>query len=104
MFIIFMPPELPNSARLVINIRLVEGNKKGMGVSTIRLSQSFRPSHCPCIKDKQRSQPTPSDYIYKLATSIRYSHSWDIIHPRRRLSLHYLCDTVSKLRSLKNTE
>ena len=34
-----MPQKLPNSARLVINIRLVEGNKKGMGVSTIRLSQ-----------------------------------------------------------------
>ena len=56
----------------------------------------------PLCKDKQRSQPTPSDYIYiyKLYIII-YSNSWDIIYPRRRLTLHYLLYIDSNLRSLK---
>ena len=39
------------------------GNKKGMGVSTFAhpCIQAFALPH---FKDKQRSQPTPSDYIY----------------------------------------
>ena len=40
----------------------------------------------PHFKDKQRSQPTPSDYIYNTKLYIiLYSNSWDIIYPRRRL-------------------
>jgi hypothetical protein len=37
-------------------------NKKGMGVSTSAhpCSQAFALPH---VKDKQRSQPTPSDYM-----------------------------------------
>lgn len=46
----------------------------------------------PLYKDKQRSQPTPSDYIYNTSLyNIIYSNSSDIIYPRRRLTLHYLC-------------
>ena len=39
------------------------GNKKGMGVSTFAhpCSQAFA---LPQLKDKQRSQPTPSRIIY----------------------------------------
>jgi len=62
-----------------------------MGVSTSAhpCCQAFA---LPLYKDKQRSQPTPSDYIFnKLLYIIIYSSSWDIIYPRRRLSLHYLC-------------
>jgi hypothetical protein len=54
----------------------------------------------PLYKDKQRSQPTPSDYIniYTIHYKIIYSNSWDIIYPRRRFVALPLC-TVSKLRS-----
>ena len=49
----------------------------------------------PLCKDKQRSQPTPSDYIYNyLLYIIRYSTSWDIIYLRRRFPLHYLCAQI----------
>ena len=64
---------------------------------------NLTPAH-PCIqtfalpppKDKQCSQPTPSDFICKpgaipLTNIIRYSSAGDKNHPRRRLSLHYLC-------------
>ena len=47
----------------------------------------------PPVKDKQRSQPTPSDYIYS-NPYINIGKRWDIIHPRRRLPLHYLCDWI----------
>ena len=63
----------------------------------------FQPFAHPCyqafalpqFKDKQRSQPTPSDYIRNtwLHSINGYSHSGDIIHPRRRLPLHYLLCT-----------
>ena len=54
-----MPTALPISA---IYSLLKDGNKKGMGVPTFAhpCSQAFA---LPRIKDKQRSQPTPSDYI-----------------------------------------
>ena len=56
-----MLPELPNSA--VSNSSSVGGNKKGMGVSTSAhpRCQAFA---LPQFKDKQRSQPTPSDYMF----------------------------------------
>jgi hypothetical protein len=77
-----MPPELPNSA--VSKSSLVNGNKKGMGVST-SAHPCYQAFALPLIKDKQRSQPTPSDYIYSQALYIIiYSYSWDIIYPRRR--------------------
>ena len=45
-------------------------------------SQAFA---LPQLKDKQRSQPTPSDYIYTNSyTFIIYSISGDIIYPRKR--------------------
>ena len=76
--------------------------KKAWGVSTSAhpCVQAFA---LPLCKDKQRSQPTPSDYIcnYWLYIMV-YSNSWDIIHPRRRSVALPLC-TVSKLRSL-NTQ
>ena len=61
-----------------------------MGVSTSAHPrvQAFA---LPRVKDKQRSQPTPSDYIInKSLYIIIYSNRWDIIHPRRRLALHYI--------------
>lgn len=36
----------------------------------------------PQLKDKQRSQPTPSVII--LRTAANHSNHWNIIHPRRR--------------------
>ena len=72
-------------------IVIVRGKKKGMGVSTLAhpCAQAFA---LPLSKDKQRSQPTPSDYMYNhMLYLIIYSNSWDIIYPRRRLPLHYLC-------------
>ena len=67
-----------------------------MGVSTFAhpCCQAFA---LPLSKDKQRSQPTPSDYKYNYW--LNHSNSWDIINPRKRLSLHYLCGD-SKVRSL----
>ena len=55
-----MPIISPNSA---LTILLSFGNKKGMGVSTSAhpYTQAFA---LPRVKDKQRSQPTPSDYIF----------------------------------------
>ena len=44
-------------------------------------SQAFA---LPQLKDKQRSQPTPSDYINNMPYIIIYSYRWDIIHPRKR--------------------
>ena len=61
-----------------------------MGVSTSAhpCSQAFALPH---FKDKQRSQPTPSDYITGNALLyIRYYQN--TIYPRRRLTLHYLCE------------
>ena len=65
------------------------GNKKGMGVSTFAhpCSQAFA---LPQLKDKQRSQPTPSRIIYdKWLYIIIYSNYWDIIHPNAGA---YRCD------------
>ena len=58
-----------------------------MGDSTFAhpCSQAFA---LPQLKDKQRSQPTPCDYMYNpLYIIIIYSTGWDIIYPRRRLPL-----------------
>ncbi len=56
-----------------------------MGVSTFA-HPCYQAFALPLIKDKQRSQPTPSDYKYnrKLYNNIIYSYSWDIIYPRKR--------------------
>ena len=44
----------------------------------------------PHVKDKQRSQPTPSRIIYdKQLYIIIYSSHWDIIHPNADA---YRCD------------
>ena len=40
----------------------MSGNKKGMGVST-SAHPCYQAFALPRVKDKQRSQPTPSDYI-----------------------------------------
>ena len=40
------------------------GNKKGMGVST-SAHPRLQALALPHFKDKQRSQPTPSDYNYQ---------------------------------------
>ena len=55
-----------------------------MGVSTFAhpCLQAFA---LPLCKDKQRSQPTPSDYMFnKTLYIIIYSSGWDIIYPRKR--------------------
>ena len=79
---------LPNKKLRLILI-FCGGTKKGMGVSTFRLSQSFRPSHCPCIKDKQRSQPTPSENYHNVPNMVQITYQYQklavINHPRRRL-------------------
>ena len=65
-----------------------------MGVSTSAhpYTQAFA---LPRVKDKQRSQPTPSDYIYsKLLYIIIYSYYWDIIYPRKRSRCIIFCNTI----------
>lgn len=68
-----------------------------MGVSTSAhpCCQAFA---LPPLKDKQRSQPTPSEYNHSIAPRMK---TWliDLIHPRKR----FRCITSvsgSKLRSL----
>ena len=53
---------VPPAPKFSVRIKQVLGNKKGMGVSTFAhpCIQAFA---LPRLKDKQRSQPTPSDYI-----------------------------------------
>ena len=46
----------------------------------------------PQFKDKQRSQPTPSDYIQPITIHYIYSNSWDIIYPRRRFVALKSCE------------
>lgn len=69
-----------------------------MGVSTSAhpCCQAFA---LPPLKDKQRSQPTPSEYNYPIHTKNIKTWLLDIIHPRKR----FRCITSvsgSKLRSL----
>ena len=74
-----------------------------MGVSTLA-HPCLQALALPHFKDKQRSQPTPSDYIFNLMLHIIifiYSIGWNIIYPRRRLPLHYLLWSDSNLRDLK---
>lgn len=49
----------------------------------------------PRVKDQQRSQPTPSDYIFHLALyTLLYIATKRIIKITHvDVSLHYLCDT-----------
>ena len=67
-----------------------------MGVSTFAhpRSQAFA---LPPYKDKQRSQPTPSDYMFNilLYTLLIYRNCWDIIYPRRRSVALPLCTVLS---------
>ena len=58
-----MPPHSP-SQQLIFMVCLWK-QKKGMGVSTSAhpCLQAFA---LPQFKDKQRSQPTPSDYIFNI--------------------------------------
>lgn len=58
-----------------------------MGVSTFAhpCSQAFA---LPRIKDKQRSQPTPSDYIFNQSLYIIiYSNSWGYNSPTQTLTV-----------------
>ena len=76
-----------------------------MGSSYFRAYPSIQAFALPPYKDKQRSQPTPSDYIWLMPyiyIIYRYSISMDIMHPRRRSVALPLC-TVSSLLSL-NTQ
>jgi len=98
---------LPNSPIQPLILILVSGNEKDVGVCSSAPIPVFRPSHCPCARISNASQPTPSDIIwfsidvYHHDTMIA-TNSWDIIHPRKRFVALPLC-TVSKLRSL-NTQ
>ena len=76
-----------------------------MGSSYFRAYPRVQALALPPYKDKQRSQPTPSDYIGLMPyvyIIYRYSISMDIMHPRRRSVALPLC-TVSSLLSL-NTQ
>ena len=53
----------------------VDGNKKGMG-DTTSAHPCYQAFALPRVKDKQRSQPTPSDIIYSAhILSIGYGHT-----------------------------
>ena len=62
-----------------------------MGDSHFSPIPEFRPSHCPFARISNASQPTPSDINTVISYTIIHSYNRDIIHPRRRFPLHYLC-------------
>ena len=58
---------------------------------------TLRPSHCPPVKDKQRSQPTPNGiYMLNAIPYIIYIQGTRKrkIRANADVSLHYLCDRV----------
>ena len=52
----------------------------------------LRPSHCPNSRISNAASPRQVIIYSTNRYTLLYSNSWDIIHPRRRLSLHYLCE------------
>ena len=66
-----------------------------MGVSTFA-HPYYQAFALPRVKDKQRSQPTPSDYIFNqmLYIIVLYSNSRDIIYPRKRSRCIIFCNTI----------
>ena len=71
-----------------------------MGVSNFSPIPAFRPSHCLYVRISNAASPRPV-IIYAPPAILKYSLSLNIIHLRRRSSLHYLLYIDSKLRSLK---
>lgn len=74
-------------------IRFLRVNKKDVGVSTFRLPQVFRLSHCLHLKDKQLQSAHAKvyyivwGYIQQLGTTsvdLNADNPMDIIHPRGR--------------------
>lgn len=55
---------MPHSPKSGVNNWLRSGNKKDVGVYSSAPIPKFRPSHCPCVRISNASQPTPSDYMY----------------------------------------
>ena len=80
--------------------------KKDVGVNSSAPTPVFRPSHCPHIKDKQR-KPAHVKLYYALGNYLFQNKLENKAYnntPYANASLHYLCDMVSKLRSLKITD
>ena len=77
--------------------------KKGMGVSNFSLIPVLRPSHCPNSRISNAASPRQVTIYSQLLYIIIYSYCWDIIYPRRRLPLHYLCE-LFQVAKLENTE
>ena len=74
-----------------IHTQLCYGNKKDVGVCSSAPIPKFRPSHCPCTRISNASQPTPSNII--LFGADLHHNTWlqqwkdlNIIHPRGRFS------------------
>ena len=63
---------VPPAPKFGVSNKLWPGNKKGMGVST-SAHPRLQALALPHSKDKQRSQPTPSDYMQGQHLIIRYA-------------------------------
>ena len=96
--------ELPSSALILLKV----GNKKDVGVNSSVPIPIIRLSHCLQVRISNASQPTPSDIIHNTSTIPQVNQvvdEWSGYNPpTRTLQLHYLCEVVSKLRSLKITD
>ena len=77
------------------------GNKKRHGEYLPLLTPAFRPSHCLYVRISNAASPRQATILTTKCYTAMYSNSWDIINPRRRLSLHYLLYIDSNFRSLK---
>ena len=70
------------------------GTKKGMGVTT-SAHPRLQALALPHFKDKQCSQPTPSDYIYNLMTYIIAYHKLGYNLPTQTLNIAIIfCEMV----------